>query len=152
MEKSKSDGGSELPSGMTLRDYFAGQIIGVIYVNNQRNNHYLTMDDSEMLELAARACGYQVAASYDHYVIIRSRDGYRFTLNWQPHIDLYECLQMEITLRLTIAWEPMKNSWRVGAIVGDTFAWLAEHQDRQRASVMAAAELGKWKLNNNQPL
>lgn len=94
----------------------------------------MTDDKQELLTKAALACGHKVIA-FEYGAALF--DG--MNTGWNPLIDSdlgkVQCWKMEEKLRLTIA--PEQNQWVISK--GDLE--LARHEDRQIASVMAAAKL-----------
>jgi hypothetical protein len=82
------------------------------------------MTDRELLELAAKAAG-------NGFVI-----GY-----WNPLTDDGDALRLAKRRKMTIAFEPTRGGWSVGAVVNDEFRWLAWDEDCCRAIVRAAAEI-----------
>lgn len=92
-------------------------------------------DDKESLELAAKACGVNGEYLINNAGIACIYDGVRF---WTPLGRRSDCFQMEIDLKFTVIHMD-DNSWHIRK--GTT--GLASHPDRQRASTMAAAEIGR---------
>ena len=90
------------------------------------------MTDRELLELAAKAAGVHPSRIGENSVI-RVND--LWVRAWNPLIDGADTLELEITLNLTAIWEPMREGWSMGG--------LAFHEDRKRATTLAAAEIGK---------
>lgn len=109
--------------------------------------------DRELLELAAKAAGLEPdKAEWTQragLVWIQHVDGIRKEFRWNPLTDDGDALRLEVVLKATVAWDPMRGSWSVGAIVNGEFKWLAFHTDRNRATTMAAAEIGR-KMKNGE--
>lgn len=102
------------------------------------------MNDKELLELAAKACGFDLQWMMGSPV--RTQAGIIF--HWNPlgktDIEKGQCLQMEIDLHITTFWLPKSKQW--DAVIGDENGAIIatfKNADRQRASTMAAAELGR---------
>lgn len=93
-------------------------------------------DTRKLLELAAKAAG--VASDG----LGRCHD-YDRDAPWMPHTDDGDALRLEIALKFTAAWEPMRSEWNIGGIVAGEFKWLASHEDRKLATTMAAATIGE---------
>lgn len=109
------------------------------------------MTDKELLELAAKAAGAEITGRKGNepiYSIEREIEPgeYEYT-RWNPleksPSGRSDCLQMEIDLKLTVVWDPMKSEWCIGGVIQNEFKWLSIHENRQRASTMAAAEIGR---------
>lgn len=92
------------------------------------------MTDKELLKLAARAVGLDFKHSQSSIWLF---DKNNLRREWNPLIDKADCLQLEIDLKFNISHQ---GKW---VIRRDNGFLLAEHKDRQRASVMAAAEIGR---------
>ncbi|MDE3022285.1 MAG: hypothetical protein KGI54_10530 [Pseudomonadota bacterium] len=104
------------------------------------------MTDKELLELAAKAAGYSIHS--DAWARIYSDEGKTLFMGnhgpaWNPLTDDGDALRLEVALKATAVWEPMRGEWSVGAIVNGEFKWLAFHEIRNRAATKAAAEIGK---------
>lgn len=103
------------------------------------------MTDRELLELAAKAAGYNVqwclngveGDEIECFVFIETGE------RWTPYDDDGDDLRLEVKLKLTAAWEPNRGGWSLGGIVNDEFKWLAFDEDRKRATIRAAAEIGR---------
>lgn len=114
------------------------------------------MNDQKLLELAARAVGAVVngmRGNEPRYAIETEvgPNEYEYT-HWDPlensQSGRADCLQMEIDLKLDVYYEYGEKEWRIGANVpkpnGDgRHTKFTYHPDRQRASTMAAAEIGR---------
>ncbi len=104
--------------------------------------------DRELLERAAHAAGYEVnaqcQAERDALIDPATASLWINKINtaWNSLKHGEDTLRLEIDLRMTSAWEPMRSTWRIGAIVNGEFRWLAEHEDRLRATTLAAASIG----------
>jgi hypothetical protein len=96
------------------------------------------MTDREYLELAAKACGMTVQEALQKL-------GKPISLysEWNPLYDDGDALRLAKARKMTVAWEPSRGGWSVGAIVDGEFRWLAFDVDCNRAIVRAAAEIGK---------
>jgi hypothetical protein len=93
-------------------------------------------DDKKLLELAAKACGYKLKFR-DSGVPWVFKKGI-----WNPLENKSNCLQMETDLKLDIEYlDP--GLWRISGFIADDYDQLAMHENRQRASTMAAAEIGQ---------
>ena len=105
--------------------------------------------DRELIELAAKAAGIQGRATenadeFNFWLTKPDRFGGR---TWAPILDDGDALRLEIALKLTSSWEPRRGWWSIGGIVNGEYKWLAFHEDRKRATTMAAAEIGKSMCN-----
>lgn len=99
--------------------------------------------DKELLELAAKAAGAKLyVPDVDSWIEYDAATGERGAW-WWPLGDGADTLALEIDLRFTAAWEPMRGGWSIGGIINGEFKWLAFHEDRKRATTMAAAEIGR---------
>ncbi len=90
------------------------------------------MDDRELLELAAKAAGYW---NYQYSCYIGPA-------GWNTLENLADTLELEIKLKLSTAWLPDVEKWRVLA-PHDDLIFTAYDKDRQRATTLCAAEIGK---------
>lgn len=103
------------------------------------------MNDRELLGLAAKACGLKGAWVTDW----RGDEGLGIDGDsqgvdiWNPLNYKADCLQMEIDLNFNIARDLDRNKWVIRGHIDEQYCLLAEHEDRQRASTMAAAQLGR---------
>ncbi len=103
------------------------------------------MNDFEITERSARAiglnpCGFWVRGAVE----CRGPDatpGFGDFFKWHPLSSGDHSMHLVKTLMLTVAHEPSRGSWSVGAVVGGEFKWLAHDQDAQRAVAAAAASL-----------
>ena len=103
------------------------------------------MTDKEMLELAAKAAGYKAvftdlgdAAPYGE---IEHTGGTWKSFN--PLTEEGDRHNLLIAIKGTLAHEPCRGGWSVGAVVGGEFKWLAFDTDDAMAIVRAAAEVGR---------
>ena len=98
------------------------------------------MDVRNLLELAAKAADVDYDRSDGRWIglwwISESR-------RWNPITNDGDALQLLVKCRMTVAWEPMRGGWSVGAIVGGEFKWLAFDEDCRLAIVMAAAQVSQ---------
>ena len=108
------------------------------------------MNDRELLEYAAKAAGIekQIAWGFDsavipYWVIDSKRPSPRSPRYWNPLTDDGDALRMARVQSMTIAHEPSRGGWSVGAAADGEFKWLAHDDDQNRAIVRAAAEIGK---------
>lgn len=62
---------------------------------------------------------------------------------WNPPDDDGDALRLARHLRMTIADDPMKTCWSVGAVVNGQFTWLASSEDQRHAIFCAAIAIGK---------
>lgn len=90
-----------------------------------------------LLELAAKAAGLSMNWNMGAPMVDESG---RY---WNPITDDGDALRLEVTLKATAAWEPMRGGWSIGAIVNGEFKWLTFHEDRKLATTMAAAAIGE---------
>lgn len=101
------------------------------------------MTDKELLKLAAKACGLEIEFFGIRKEICKLTNG----KSWNPLTDKYDCLQMEIYLKLDIIWQVGSQGWAISDGLNGLDCldgrFLAFNIDRQRASTMAAAEIGK---------
>lgn len=99
--------------------------------------------DIALVERAAKAAGIEVRGIYSEsdsdffYADIGEVD----VVEWNSLTNFDDTLNLEISLKFTAAWEPMRGGWSIGAIVNGEFKWLSFHEDRQRATTMAAAAI-----------
>lgn len=132
-----------------LFDVYAGRHLSTCF-NNLRN---IMFTDHELLKLAALAAGLEPdKAEWTQragLVWIQHVDGIRKEFRWNPLTDDGDALRLEVVLKATVAWDPMRDGWSVGAIVNCEFKWLAFHEDRNRASVLAAGEIGRQMKKDN---
>lgn len=109
--------------------------------------------DRELIELAARAFGRWSDKSkyienvYDYDSPHRGSaaiqwDEYCYD-TWNPLTDDGDRHRLLIALKMTLAHEPSRGGWSVGAVVSDKFRWLAFDEDEARTIVCAAAEIGE---------
>lgn len=103
------------------------------------------MTDRELLELAAKAAGYQM-----NIVRSQEKDGTvtfymePSNLYWNPLIDDGDALRLAVKLRLEVAIHETET----GVINGNLIGGIEKHNDdpyaaTRRAIVRAAAEIGK---------
>lgn len=107
-------------------------------------------DEQKLLERAARSTG----KPWEWGRVINTRDS---RLNddpieidailidgfqWNPLLDLADCQRLVFDRKMTLAHEPMRGGWSVGAVVKDEFKWLSFHEDGKHAVVLAAAAIG----------
>lgn len=98
--------------------------------------------DRELLALAAKAAG-KARAEWDYdWLLARDQEVARDML-WDPRRDDGQALATARRLRMTIAHEPSRGGWSVGAVVDDEFMWLASEGDQRLAIFLAAAEIGR---------
>lgn len=57
---------------------------------------------------------------------------------WNPRDDDGDSLRLSAARLMTVAHEPSRGGWSVGAVVNGAFVWLA-HDDDQRAAIFRAA-------------
>ena len=115
------------------------------------------MTDRELLELAAKAAGYQIDGPASKYMV----QGYTFDsllrLNeqgghsvWNPLTDDGDALRLVVKFRMMIDFITAPNSWMVGCTVaassaGNFYEKGFTAEATRRAIVRAAAEIGKGK-------
>ncbi len=94
--------------------------------------------DRELLMFAAKAAGIGPLSWIEP-------DGTKIVTNllWNPLADDGDALRLAKVRNMTVAWEPSRGGWSVGAIVDGEFRWLAFDEDCNRAIVRAAAEIGR---------
>lgn len=95
-------------------------------------------DDLELLKLAARALNYVLDADGDR-LDVRAPSG--APLPWNPLEDGRDTIALEEELKLSVFWSSFYNNWVV-EVAGRKNS-LAMNHDRKRASVLAAAKIGK---------
>lgn len=100
-------------------------------------------NDRELLELAAKAAGYQVHIWGEKGRENCARTDVDVGNRWNPLIDAGDRHRLLIDLKMTLAHEPSRGGWRVGLVVGGDFLWEAFDEDEARAIVRAAAEIGR---------
>lgn len=107
------------------------------------------MNNKELLKLAAKACNIKFVWGVNGPSQVRTDGEYFWETSWNPlaqtDIGRSQCLQMEIDLKMDIKCLHFAG-WRVGIPVKHDDGWRThwvEHEDRHRASTMAAAELGR---------
>lgn len=93
--------------------------------------------NKELLILAAKAAGIKLGLSLSRGGF-DNEGGY-----WNPLTDDGDAFRLSTALHMTIAFEPNRGGWSVGAIVNDEFRWLAWDEDNRLAVVRAAADIGK---------
>lgn len=99
----------------------------------------------EMLEMAAKAAGYCVGFTYHSNTCLRVMpDGDQIV--WNPLEDDGDRHRLLVGLHMTLAHEPNRGGWSVGAVVDGEFRWLAHDDDEALAVVRAAAEIGRARL------
>lgn len=97
------------------------------------------MTDLELLERAAKAAGYTLREHYTGFPPI----AVEINAAWNPLTDDGDALRLAVKLRMTVAHEPSRGGWSVGAVVNGEFRWLSHDDDCLRAIVRAAAEIGR---------
>ncbi len=103
------------------------------------------MNDTQITERSARAigldpCGFWIRGAVE----CRGPDaspGFGDFFRWHPLASGDHCMHLVKTLKLTVAPEPSRGGWSVGAVVNGEFKWLAHGEDAQRAIAEAAASL-----------
>ena len=106
-------------------------------------------DDRELLELAAKACGYDVVLGFNNSVD-KSKIGIRGLGMWNPLIDDGDALRLAVKLKIDIAFcelegwlvQAMPSNGGTGNIRGFTDDGNSMEATR-RAIVRAAAEIGR---------
>lgn len=98
------------------------------------------MENKELLELAAKACGLTGKYSKNLDIEYFELDNMK---KWNPILSYSDCLQMEIYLKIHSIFDFKRSVWTIVDPAGNNI--LAEHHNRQRASTMAAAEIGRQK-------
>lgn len=110
----------------------------------------MTTFTREDFEHAARAVGLTGYAWSDEYLCMVKPVGYAAdsplagaVYTWAPRYDDGDALRLARHLRMTIADDPMKTCWSVGAVVNGQFTWLASSEDQRHAIFCAAIAIGK---------
>jgi len=99
--------------------------------------------DREMLELAAKAAGYEYA-KHGGYIVVDGIPG-----NWNPLTDDGDALRLAVKLRLTVSWDRFDDDDYATATPPHThqgYDCMVDqdpHAATRRAIVRAAAEIGK---------
>lgn len=62
---------------------------------------------------------------------------------WNPLSDDGDALRLEIYLKLSAMWHPARKGWSIYGVADGYLKTLAFHEDRKRATTMAAAEIGR---------
>lgn len=108
------------------------------------------MTDKELLEMAAKSAGIK-----GEYIEIKIDGeimavGIHAPINngawvlWNPLENKVDCLQMEIDLQLDATFNRYFGSWDIGGWVENKYLdVISNDEDRQRASTIAASEIGK---------
>ena len=99
------------------------------------------MTDRELLELAAKAAGYDYA-KHGGYIVVDGIPG-----NWNPLCDDGDALRLAVKLQIIVGkYDDYANAGGIGNDV-DVVVWSHEEKDpyaaTRRAIVRAAAEIGK---------
>jgi hypothetical protein len=105
-------------------------------------------NDRELLELAAKAAGlegYRYCTSRRCMAEWVESDGGWFGYSiWSPLTNDGDTFRLEVTLKFAGAWDPESEKWVIGELLrSGKINWLASHNDRKRATTLAAAEYGK---------
>ena len=103
--------------------------------------------DRELLEAAAKAAG--VDGEYRTENLCPDGDWIDVTAIffpddqgwWDPLHDYGDALRLLESKQMTLAFEPTRGGWSVGAITKGAFCWLAHNDDAKRAIVCAAAAM-----------
>jgi len=105
----------------------------------------MNTSDRELLEAAAKAAGIEVDFTVfsDGSFICFQKGGDCFHDEWNPLTDDGDALRLATKRQMTLAFEPSRGGWSVGAIVNGEFRWLAHDDDVRRAIVRAAAAIGR---------
>jgi len=99
--------------------------------------------DRELLELAAKAAGYEYA-KHGGYIVVDGIPG-----NWNPLTDDGDALRLAVKLRLTVSWDRFDDDDYATATPPHTnqgYDCMVDqdpHAATRRAIVRAAAEIGK---------
>ena len=110
------------------------------------------MTDQELLELAANAAGISGTwvenSLIDCYYklpttgVLTTSEGHAHV--WNSLTSSGDALRLEVALRFTAAWDPQSEKWVIGELLmSGKVNWLSSHEDRKRATTIAAAEYGK---------
>lgn len=100
----------------------------------------------EDFEHAARAAGLRVRTWDGHTGTLCAIDDGHHGCMWMPNRDDGDALRLARHLRMTIADEPSRGGWSVGAVVNGAFAWLAHDEDQRAAIFRTAIAIGKAML------
>lgn len=95
----------------------------------------------EDYKMVAKAAGYTVDPLTPSWLLSDPGPGW-----WDPPNDDGDALRLARHLRMTIADEPSRGGWSVGAVVNGSFAWLAHDEDQRHAIFRAAIAIGKAML------
>lgn len=103
----------------------------------------MTTFTREDFEHAARTIGMRLDSRPKAFyrgaaILVDAVEGDVAIVNWCPPDNDGDALRLARRLRMTIADEPSRGGWSVGAVVNGAFAWLA-HDDDQRAAIFRAA-------------
>lgn len=100
----------------------------------------MTEQDRELLELAAKAAGYEIDG-WDAWGSAQTKEQER----WNPLADDGDEARLEALLQMHVIWEPGRNTVVVGRADGEVEEpYGADRQAaRRRAGVRAAAEIGR---------
>lgn len=103
------------------------------------------MNDTQITERSARAIGLNPCGFWRRDAVeCRGPDATESVGDffwWNPLGSGRDCMHLVKTLKLTVAPEPSRGGWSVGAVVKGEFKWLAHGEDAQRAIAEAAASL-----------
>lgn len=103
-----------------------------------------TTDDCLLLEQAAASAGFPYTranfmAQGEHPAGWGMVCG--ITEFWNPLVSLHDRHQLLIHHKMTLAHEPCRGGWSVGAVVNGEFRWLSNHDDDGRAITLAASSI-----------
>lgn len=107
------------------------------------------LQEKELLELAAKAAGYRLhryVNEVHHYEKLLLRDDSKHFSQWpewNPLLNDGDRHRLQVTLKMTVAYEPSRGGWSAGAIIHGEFKWLAFDEREPYAIVCAAAEFAK---------
>jgi len=102
----------------------------------------ISTDDRTLLELAIKAAREYHGRWNDKENAFYEPDGEDYIV-WNALTDHGDALRLAEKLKMTMAHEPSRGGWSVGAIVDGEFCWLAFNENCPLAIVMAASEIGK---------
>lgn len=102
--------------------------------------------DREEFQLAARAAGLEIALwNPDGSPNVNFPDDV-VSWRWNPRTDDGDAQRLSVALKMTIAHEPSRGGWSVGAVLGGEFKWLAYEpceKDCRLAIFNAAVKIGE---------
>ena len=101
------------------------------------------MTDREMLELAAKAAGYNYSWSERYECAAIWSDGDKVKKFWQPHVDDGDALRLAVKLHMQVSVTAESCRAETLPFLGVRVNDSDENLATRRAIVMAAAAIGK---------